>query len=360
MKWKDFFTFSRSEKRGSIVLLLIILLLIITQFTVGYWERTVKADFSEFDAQVNAFLEEIENQQKQPKLELFPFNPNTISNEEWSKLGFKEWQIKSLNKYKKKGGSWKIKSDLKKLYGLTSEHYDQLEPYIILPESKSHDKTYRSNIIKQEYFEFNPNTISNQDWKRLGFKDWQIKSINNYKQKGGKWKQKEDLKKIYGVKETTYIALKPYILLPSKNDITKVNPIKQTIIDINSATARDLITLDGINSEKYAAIIINYRNSLGGFINKEQLLEVWNMERKTYDKFEDKFRIAPNSHHKLNINTLTNKELAKHPYINWKEANAIVKYRKANGKFNSVTDVQKIHLISDEIYPKIVPYLKIN
>ena len=61
---------------------------------------------------------------------------------------------------------------------------------------------------------------------------------------------------------------------------------------------------------------------------------------------------------KININSSSAKNIKAHPYINWNIANAIVNYRKTHGKYNFVSDVNKIHLITDEIYHKIAPYLK--
>ena len=282
---KDYFAFTRGEKRGAVVLLLIITLLIVGNFLIDYLKINQRTDFSEFENAINQF-EKNKLAEKQlsisSEINLFEFNPNSISDEEWKKLGFKDWQIKTINKYKAKGGSWKTKSDVSKIYGVSPEDFQLLEPYILLPE------------------EIQKTTITS--------------NTKNYDQK----------------------------------------------VNVNTADAKELTNLKGINSEKYAAIIIKYRTSLGGFIKKEQLKEVWNLSEETYNGFENQLDLGKQSPIQLNINIASSDELKQHPYIDWKTANAIEKYRKANGKFKTVNDVKKIHLISEEIYHKIAPYLKIQ
>ncbi len=366
MSLKDYFSFTRGEKRGSVVLLLIIVCLIVANFSIDFFKSTEQTDFSEFEKAINQFeKDKTTNHQLATSIDikLFEFNPNLISDEEWKVLGFKDWQIKTINNYKAKGGNWKTKSDVSKIYGVDSAHYQQLKPYILLPDEIENNFTPYSEKekIKATYFNFNPNTISKEEWSKLGFKDWQIKTIFNYKEKGGSWKTKTDVSKIYGVSAEVYQKLEPYILLPEEIEkTTKTSSSKNynQKVNINTADAKELTNLKGINSEKYAAIIIKYRTSLGGFIKKEQLKEVWNLSEETYKDFENQLDLGNRTPIQLNINIASNDELKQHPYIDWKTANAIEKYRKANGKFKTVEDVKKIHLISEEIYHKIAPYLK--
>lgn len=369
MSIKDYFAFTRGEKRGAVVLLLLIAILIAAQFFTSIFNTNKQTDFSEFENAINQFEKELKEKSKYKSqklsIKLFEFNPNTISDSEWQKLGFKDWQIKTINNYKAKGGNWKTKSDVAKIYGLDSSHFEQLKPYILLPNNFDYKPPYsksKERNLPITLFEFNPNTISKSQWKKLGFKDWQIKTIFNYKSKGGSWKTKNDVSKIYGLSEEHYQKLEPYILLPiEKGNSTKTSKKDYTKkVNINSANATELTSLKGIFSEKYALIIIKYRKSLGGFIKKEQLLEVWNMNKETYNGFLSQIEIGTKKPKQININNASLDDLKIHPYIDWSTANAIIKYRKANGKYKSIEDIKKIHLISNELYRKIAPYLKIK
>lgn len=367
MNIKDYFAFTRGEKRGTVVLLLIIVALIAANFSVDLFKSEHQTDFSEFETAINEFEKEIIADKKSSKevltkIELFEFNPNTISDQEWEKLGFKDWQIKTINNYKSKGGNWKTKNDVSKIYGLEESHFEQLKPFILLPNNyKKKNKSYKKKEkVKIKYFKFDPNTISKEDWKLLGFKDWQIKTIFNYKSQGGSWKSKADVKKIYGLDESDYFKLAPYILLPEttvKKEYSKPKKDYTKKVDINTADAKELTNLKGIFSEKYAAIIIKHRDKIGGFTAKEQLNDVWNMTEKTYNGFINQVIIGEYEPIKININTSSASQLQTHPYINWKTANAIFKYRKANSNYKKIEDIKKIHLISKKTYLKIAPYL---
>jgi len=370
MNIKDYFSFTRGEKRGTVVLLFIIVTLIIANFSIDLLKTNTQTDFSEFEAAINEFEKELNtednsNKKVEQSIELFEFNPNTISDEEWKKLGFKNWQIITINNYKAKGGNWKTKKDVSKIYGLEQSHYQQIKPFILLPLNIDKKNKYYSTkkTVKIEYFNFNPNTISDEEWKRLGFKDWQIKTIFNYKSKGGSWKSKADVKNIYSLDESDYYKLKPYILLPEKSEKKHDNKNKKDYIkkvDINTANKKELTNLKGIYSEKYAAIIIKHRDKLGGFTSKEQLKEVWNMTDETYNGFIHQVLIGKYEPKKLNINTSSAPQLQTHPYIDWNTANAIVKYRKTHGKFKKIEDIKRIHRVKTKTYLKIAPYLTIH
>jgi len=102
MNIKDYFSFTQGEKRGVVFLLLIILLLIIAIPLTSLFEENQTIDFSEFEAAIAQFEKErdfITNSKSKTLPILFEFNPNTISNEEWFKLGFKKWQVKAINNY---------------------------------------------------------------------------------------------------------------------------------------------------------------------------------------------------------------------------------------------------------------------
>ncbi len=114
MNIKDYFSFTKSEKRGVIVLLIILLLILFSFPFVDYLKQQNTPDFTEYENAILAFEKALEEQKEQQKqayqqkdkqaltITLFDFNPNTISDEEWKQLGFRDWQIKTINNYKLK------------------------------------------------------------------------------------------------------------------------------------------------------------------------------------------------------------------------------------------------------------------
>ena len=58
----------------------------------------------------------------------------------------------------------------------------------------------------------------------------------------------------------------------------------------------------------------------------------------------------------ININIATIDEMKSHPYLRYNLANAIFQYRRQHGNYNTVEDVKKIMLITDDVYKKVLPY----
>ena len=221
--------------------------------------------------------------------------------------------------------------------------------------------------LEPEYFEFDPNTASASEWQKLGLSSRQIKVINNYLSKGGKFFRNEDLKKIYSITEVQYKRLEPYIdiklnrphsfrerQLP-ENNVSRVER-EIVIIELNAADSAMLDQLRGIGPA-FASRIIRFRNRLGGFHDKKQLKEVYGMDSLRYSQIENQVSVDASSIKRLNINTATFEELRSHPYLSFKQINAIIQYRRQHGNYSSVDDLKKVLILNEEIIRKIEPYL---
>ncbi len=213
-------------------------------------------------------------------------------------------------------------------------------------------------------FPFDPNTISTDQAKTLGFSAKAANVLDNFRKKGGKFKTKEDLKKVYGVSEKLYSKLEAYIIIESdkKTELPKTEFVKEEkkfnkIIEINSADSLQLLSLNGIGPA-FTKKILKYRNALGGFYKKEQLLEVYGMKDTLYQLFVNNIKIDADAIEKLNPNFADINRLKKHPYINYNVANAIVQYREKHGKYNALKDLKNTSVVNDELLKKIEPYLE--
>ena len=228
-------------------------------------------------------------------------------------------------------------------------------------------KTASSQKTKS-IFQFDPNEISQQQFLALGFTEKISRRIINYRAKGGRFKVKSDLLKMYGMDTTFYHQLEPYILLPDKNvqkQFAENNPAMPLVrtrkeivrFDINMADTAQLKKIYGIG-EKRALRIIAYRDKLGGFVSMHQLAEVYTLDSVVIEKLSqasfvgDKF--IPQ---KIHINTASDSELEAHPYLVKSVAKAIVAYRFQHGKINSVEDLRKIQACDAKTIQKITPYL---
>ena len=225
---------------------------------------------------------------------------------------------------------------------------------------------------KGELFYFDPNSLSSAEWQRLGIRDKTISTIQNYLNKGGKFRKPEDLQRIYGLFPNEFERIAPFIKIESSGETnnykdftvkTKIeNPVVKTFtpryssVEINSADTSSLIALPGIGS-KLAMRIINFRDKLGGFYSLNQVGETFGLADSSFQKLKQFLKLENTSLKKININTAAVDELKIHPYIRYNLATIIVAYRNAHGPFENVESIKKVMAVTDEIYAKIAPYL---
>ena len=230
----------------------------------------------------------------------------------------------------------------------------------------------QDSILKEAehpLFRFNPNTSTKEDFVRLGFSINLATRIDNYRTKKGRFLLKSDLLKIYGMDSGIYKRVFPFIDLPEERENKKsgLPAINETVVsvskekfDINQADTTQLIRIYGIGS-KLSQRIIKYKNQLGGFISMNQLSEVYGLDTTVINELNRKAYVASDYQpKKININSVTEKELSTHPYIKYSLEKAITTYRFQHGNFNSIEDLKKIALVNETFYNKIKPYLTLN
>jgi len=213
---------------------------------------------------------------------------------------------------------------------------------------------------------FDPNTASQNDLIAIGFSEKLASRIIHYREVGGKFVIKADLKKIYGMDSQLYQKLHGFIKLP--DEVTK--PVRENFaftslskkvpieFDLNEADTAQLKSIYGIGS-KLSARIVKYRESLGGFVKMEQLSEVYGLDSTVINRLlERSFLSKDFQPKKININTATEQELDAHPYITKTLANAIAAYRFQHGNFKAVDDLRNLHIMKENTSEKISPYLK--
>ena len=127
-------------------------------------------------------------------------------------------------------------------------------------------------------------------------------------------------------------------------------------IEINTADSVQFASIPGIKPF-LAARTIKFRKLLGGFYSKEQLLEVYGFPQAIYDEYNSSFSVKTGLVKKIKINSADMDELKHHPYIKYKLAKVIVKYRNQNGPFKNAEDLKKALDIDDQDVAKILPYI---
>ncbi len=229
-------------------------------------------------------------------------------------------------------------------------------------------KTLEKRKSQVMVFDFNPNFITYDSILMLGVNKKAASNWIKYIKKGGKFKTKKDLKKIYSLKSTTFDKLSNHILLPDSIEYSKKisyttsykkkseNKDIQKIIDLNSCTADELKKLKGIG-DILSKRIIKYRDKLGGFYSVVQIQEVYGLPKETYDNIKENLTIKTKDLKKIKINIATTKDLSRFPYLNYRLAKQLINYRIQHGHFESSDDLTKLKALDSFKIKKIEPYL---
>lgn len=139
----------------------------------------------------------------------------------------------------------------------------------------------------------------------------------------------------------------------------KVREHKTVTLDINHADTTQLQRLYGIGPV-LATRIVKYRNLLGGFIRKEQLLEVYGISQECYDRIEGQLTVDSNAVQRIDINKATFEQLRRHPYLDNYQAKAIINYLHKGQHIDSLQDMIKINLIDATTIKKLQGYIQFN
>jgi len=208
-------------------------------------------------------------------------------------------------------------------------------------------------------FNFNPNSASYDTLIELGLDSKSARTLISYRNKGGKFRTPEDIRKVYGIDEVQAERLIPFIDVGTVTSvmIRKYSPQEQKpLLDINSCDSASLVRLPGIGPV-LSARIIKFRRFLGGFARIDQLKEVYGLPVETYNLISGKIFADTLSLVRIEINIADYKALSRLPYLEKYEVTAILKYRELKGKINSVADLTENKLISVEKAAKVRPYL---
>ncbi len=218
---KEYFHYTRTERNGLFVLTAIcVAFLIVPTIYKHLFKKEDKTDFSPFQSQIDSFYQNTnETDNSVPFVQLFPFNPNNATTDDFQKLGLSKKVASTIQNYRNKGGKFYKKEDFKKIYGINEADYERLQAFIVLDDKsqKTEGDLNDFEVEKEpvyELFEFDPNTVSREDLKRLGLSAKAINIMMNYRKKGGTFRKREDLSKIYGITEDDFERLFPYIKIP--------------------------------------------------------------------------------------------------------------------------------------------------
>ena len=229
------------------------------------------------------------------------------------------------------------------------------------PPWKKTRKKRKNKTFKKPTELFDPNDLSKEEWMQYGLSEKQASIVLQFTKRG--IHSNDELQKIKFIPKETFETMKQFTRYSAAENAEVKKDIKalstsRILVDVNNATEQDLLNIKGIGPF-YARQIIKYQQQLGGFIRKEQLMEVWKMTPEMYEQIQDKISCESSMIKQLSVNQASVEELQAHPYLNWNQANSIVKMRMQKGVFKSIDEIRQSVIIDQETFEKVRPYLSL-
>jgi competence protein ComEA len=211
-----------------------------------------------------------------------------------------------------------------------------------------------------ELFQFDPNTVTAEELKRLGLNNKLLRTWINYRSHGAVFTTESDITKIFGMTPEVYEMLKPYIRIEKRvfwsQTVLTETSAKKT--DINLSDSSDLIRLKGIGPV-LSGRIVRYRKLLGGYCSTRQLLEVYGFNDSLLNIVNLSFYADTSNIRTLNINQATEETMRRHPYIGKFKSDGIIKYRKSVERIINLDELIFNGLFTREELEKVKSYLVI-
>lgn len=236
---------------------------------------------------------------------------------------------------------------------------------------KPNKKAYSSWKPEYKDFTFNPMTVTADSLQLLGVKPWIAKRFIKYRESGGRFRSAIDFEKIYGIKEDDKQRLvnharftrnspsfeKSRLPVPPEFNQRRNSTISTPkVISLNEADSSTWERLPDIGPV-LASRIIKYRNKLGGFVRREQLLEVFGLDTSAYMLIAPRIEVSSSPNQFLDWTTADAEVLAKHPYVGKYLAAKIVRYREQNRHIPERMSINSWRFIDSVKLEKLKPYL---
>ena len=136
------------------------------------------------------------------------------------------------------------------------------------------------STLEIEYFTFDPNTATANQFEALGLPPYLASRIVKYRRKGGRFSKKEDLLSIYDMDSTWYYNVAPYITIESQSEVERFSSSTRKLnlkpFEINTVTQTEL---ESFNIKEWQAKrIITFREKVHPFKAKEELYKVYGFD----------------------------------------------------------------------------------
>jgi DNA uptake protein ComE-like DNA-binding protein len=283
---------TKDQRKGILALCLLIVAIQAGYYFISTTDFTTKAEKSAEEKEwlaMQSKIDELKAKKGVKKYNIYPFNPNFITDYKGYSLGMTVEEIDRLHTFREKGKWINSVTDFKTVTKVPDTLLAKISPYFKFP-------------------------------------DWVVKK--NQQQAQGKQDYTEA-----GNPLNTYTNKYP----EKKEKVTK------PVLDINTALEEDLISVYGIGPA-FAKKILRRRADLGAFVSMEQMEDFKEFSPEAIAGLRKDFKIGNDLQiTKININSASLQQLSRFPYFNRDIAKAIITQRSMKGKIVNFDELSKIN-----------------
>lgn len=292
--WRDWFSFSRQDRRAILLLAILIAVAIVLLWTKPMWHHQSSYEAYTPDSLLRS-LDGIPKKSENPRITLRPFDPNTADSLELLSVGLSPYVARNILRYREAGGVFRKPNDLARIYGMHDTVFTRIKPYISISETKratteSPHETIPDDTIRHEH--------PYAEYMRAKYKPGQF-------------------------------------------------------VDLNTADTTELMRIPGIGHVR-AKRIVEYRHALGGYHRIAQVHEACDLP----EHLGDWVHISTPHIEPLHINKASLSQLRNHPYLTFYQARAIMELRKREGSIRSIRQLLFLDEFTETDIARLTPYLE--
>lgn len=302
---KDYFDFTAKERRGVIIIISVILLLILLPFFYPLLVKQHVYNHSDFANEITKLETEAKDSSKlysksyannfpndysssgekkyiPLKAEVFYFDPNTASAEDWRRLGVRDRTIHTIQNYLSKGGKFYKPQDIRKIWGLSTADAMRLIQYVSIKNNTSfpafEKKQYSKTVITYPVKSVQPIDVNLADTSQLislpGIGSKLSNRIISFREKLGGFYSVDQVAETYLLPDSTFQKIRSRLV---------INNVKVKQININSASVEEMKAHPYLRYN-LANAIFKYRQQHGNFNSVEEIKNIMLVTEETFQK----------------------------------------------------------------------------
>lgn len=279
--WREYFAYSKKERRGLLLLFIIWLLLLIYQlfryqeFGAVFNPNAHQISYSSEVRKYDSISYAVQSKNTLNKAKIFPKYFNYSNQQDFENLGINKKQILKLVELQKNGLKIYTLDDLLQCKEIDSATRKILAEHLSFFPEKKYFRPNEMKSIDNIILDINTADTLQLDQVR-GISKGLAKRIVNYRERLGGYIKKEQLQEIWGMDSLSYTSLVSKTRVISSN----IKPININTADINTLGKHPYI------GYALAKIIVNYRTQHGPYQKVEDLFNIHVMNADIFSKIE--------------------------------------------------------------------------